>query len=109
MASQPDGVLNVYNAFIEMDQAHYSAGSEQYILDPWQGQLVRKEMNTVLEKICAALNNELGVAVDERFSTGEEWREMDLLKSVMSIVAQASSRFTVGLPLCKSLLNGDGS
>lgn len=103
VAAQPDNVLSVYAAFLEMDQAHYSAGGEAYLTDPWQGTIVRKEMNTVLETLCAALNKELGHAFDTRFGTDEdEWRELNVWKTMRMIVAQASSRFTVGLPLCMS-------
>jgi hypothetical protein len=103
MVAQPDSVLSVYEGFVEMDQAHYSVGNEKYIKDPWQGLIVRRDMNMVLERICAALNNELGFAFDQRFGTDEnEWKELNVLKTMKMIVAQASSRFTVGLPLCMS-------
>lgn len=83
-----------------MDQAHYSVGGEQYVRDPWQGGLVRSEMNAVLENLCAALNEELGVAFEQRLGTEKEWREVGLLELMRGVVAQGSSRFTVGLPLC---------
>jgi hypothetical protein len=107
MVAQPDTVLNVYGAFLEMDQAHYSAGHQDLIKDPWQGNLVRRDMNTVLEVICEALNNELGVAFEQRFprTVGGEWKEINVWKTMRMVVAQASSRFTVGLPLCMSLLS----
>ncbi|KAL2787875.1 cytochrome P450 [Aspergillus keveii] len=101
--AQPESVLSVADAFVEIDQVVYSLGHERYVADPWQGNLVRQELNSVLENICAAMNNELGIAFDARFGTDEEnWREIDLLNTVRMVVAQAASRFTVGLPLCRN-------
>ncbi|KAL4965734.1 cytochrome P450 [Aspergillus stella-maris] len=101
--SQPDSVLGVGEAFADIDQAEYSVGHDKYIVDAWQGKLVQTEMNAVLESIVAALNDELGVAFDRWFGTDmEDWKEIDLLETVRPIVAQAASRFTVGLPLCRN-------
>jgi hypothetical protein len=99
---QPDAVLSVSDAFAEFDQADYSLGHSKYILDAWQGLLVKTELNVVLENIVAAMNEELGVAFDKYFGTDEDnWRTIDLLETTRMVVAQAGSRFTVGLPLCK--------
>ncbi|KAL4940552.1 cytochrome P450 [Aspergillus oleicola] len=101
--SQPDSVLSVGEAFAEIDQAEYSIGHSKYIVDAWQGNLVKTELNAALENIVQALNDELGVAFDRYFGTDEEgWREIELLETVRLIVAQAASRFTVGLPLCRN-------
>jgi hypothetical protein len=99
--TQPESVLSVNDAFVEVDQVHYSLGHTRYVADPWQGNLVKKDMNAVLENIVRALNSELQVAFDARFGTDEnDWKEIDLLDTVRMVVAQAASRFTVGMPLC---------
>ncbi|KAL4812992.1 cytochrome P450 [Aspergillus spinulosporus] len=101
--TQPDSVLSPGEAFAEIDQADYSLGHSRYVVDAWQGMLVKNEMNAVLENIVAALNEELGVAFDKYFGTDEEnWRDVDLLETAKMVVAQAASRFTVGLPLCRN-------
>lgn len=101
--AQPDDVISVAEAFVEIDGAHYALGTEQPVLDDWQGKLVKTEMSKVLENLCAAMNDELGVAFDEHFGTDvESWRRIDLLPVVRRVVAQASSRFTVGLPMCRN-------
>ncbi|KAL2822403.1 cytochrome P450 [Aspergillus granulosus] len=101
--AQPDSVLSVSDAFVEVDQVVYSLGHERYVADAWQGLLVRLELNSVLEHIVAAMNDELGVAFDARFGTDEDnWKKIDLLETVRMVVAQAASRFTVGLPLCRN-------
>lgn len=101
--SQPDEHFNVTEAFADVDQVRWSLGHVKFVSDPWQGGLVKTDLNRVLETICAAMNNELGVAFDAEFGTDREnWKELDLTSSVQRVVAQAASRFTVGLPLCMS-------
>ncbi|KAI5460220.1 cytochrome P450 [Mariannaea sp. PMI_226] len=101
--SQPDHLLSTHLAFAEIDQAKWSLGHDKFVADPWQALLVKTEMNIVLETICASLNNELSVVFDEHFGTDvSNWKEIDLIGAVKLIVAQSSSRFTVGLPLCRN-------
>ncbi|KAL5044867.1 hypothetical protein BDW71DRAFT_185473 [Aspergillus fruticulosus] len=101
--TQPDSVLSAGEAFAEIDRADYSLGDSRYVADAWQGLLVKNEMNAMLENIVAALNDELGVAFDTYFGTDEEnWRDIDLFEAARMVVAQAASRFTVGLPLCRN-------
>jgi len=100
-AAQPDSVFSTGGAFLEMDQVAYSAGHSKYIADAWQGLLVKTQMNLVLESIVAGMCDELGYAFDARFGTDEnDWTELKLYETMKLIVAQGSSRFTVGLPLC---------
>ncbi|KAL3466934.1 cytochrome P450 [Aspergillus heterothallicus] len=101
--SQPDHILSTWDAFAEIDQTHYSLGDEKYVSDPWQGNLVKKELNAILDTVVSALGQELSVAFDEYFGTDEEnWSEIELEKAVGMVVAQAASRFSVGLPLCRN-------
>lgn len=101
--AQPDDVLDPSQAFADIDQVRWSLGHDKIVVDAYQALIVKTDLNRVLENICAAMNNELSVVFDEQFGTDtENWREIDLLPAVKIIVAQAASRFTVGLPLCKS-------
>ncbi|KAI9371732.1 cytochrome P450 [Aspergillus egyptiacus] len=101
--AQPETVLSVDEAFVEIDQPDYNLGHTKYIADNWQALLVKRNMNAVLETLVAAMNNELQVAFDANFGTDEEnWKTVDLLQMARMVVAQASSRFTVGLPLCRN-------
>lgn len=100
--AQPESTLSLTQAFVEVDQVQYSLGHDRYVVDPWQGMLVKKEMNAVLENITAGLNDELAYAFDTRLGTATaEWKEIDLLDTMRLVVAQGASRFTVGLPLCE--------
>ncbi|TDZ46961.1 Cytochrome P450 monooxygenase tenB [Colletotrichum trifolii] len=100
--TQPDSQLSHIQAFAEMDQVEHALGDSRYVVDAWQGTLVRTELNAVLENVCDAMNEELGVAFDKWFGTDPEWKEIDLFSCVRMVVAQAASRFTLGEPLCRN-------
>ncbi|OHE96230.1 cytochrome P450 [Colletotrichum orchidophilum] len=99
--TQPESQLNPSTAFAEVDQVYWALGHDRYVADAWQGILVKTELNAVLENICAAMNEELGVAFDKWFGTDPEWKEIDLLESLKMVVAQAASRFTIGPGICR--------
>ncbi|KAH9907915.1 cytochrome P450 [Xylariomycetidae sp. FL2044] len=103
LLSQPERILSLGEALIEVDQVEYSLGHGRYLADPWQGDLVKTELNLVLENVCDAMNDELKHAFDTYFGTdSKDWKEIDLLSTVRMIIGQAASRFTVGLPLCRN-------
>lgn len=105
--AMPESVLAVNEAFLEIDQVYYSLGHTKYVGDAWQADLVRDEMNTILQNIVGALSDELEIAFKTGFGMDmNEWRTIDLLETVRMVVAQAASRFTVGLPLCEYFLRG---
>ena len=101
LTSQPDRVLSNTAAFQVVDQVDYSLGHAKFVTDPWNGLMVKKDMNRVLETIMISLNEELTVVIDDQFGTNSDsWTDITLLATMKRTVAQGSSRFTVGLPLC---------
>ncbi|KAM0563067.1 hypothetical protein ACHAPJ_001912 [Fusarium lateritium] len=101
--NQPEELLDMQKAFSEIDQVRWALGHVKYVEDAWQGLIVKYEMNRVLEIIVNSMKEELHYAFDEEFGTDtENWKRLDLQSSIKMIVAQASSRFTVGLPLCRN-------
>jgi len=106
LTSQPDDVMSMGEAFSEIDQVAYMTGDSKHVTDDWSGWLVKHNINAVLEKIVVALNAELSYAFDTRFGTDEDnWTELNVHKTMGLVVAQASSRFIVGLPLCNSAIS----
>ncbi|KAM0231842.1 hypothetical protein ACHAP5_010914 [Fusarium lateritium] len=99
-ASQPDAVLSPIEGFREIDKGDWNSGHASYIQDPWQSIVIKKEMGRFLETLAAAVDNELQYAISEYIRPNANG-EVDVYESVKWIVAQASSRFTVGLPLCR--------
>jgi hypothetical protein len=103
--NQPEEVLDMEQAFAEVDQVRWSLGHDKYVVDPWQGLVVKYDLNRAIEIIANNMKDELHEVFDEQFGIDtENWKRIDLTKTVKMIVAQAASRFTVGLPLCKSTI-----
>ena len=108
LGSQPDSILSQPEAFVELDQATHTIADTKIVRDPWQGMMVKRDMNATIERLVIALDDELKFAFEARFGTEtENWTEITLYGVMKKVIAQASSRFTVGLPLCKSLLNSE--
>ena len=85
-----------------MGQIEWATGHHKYGTDPWPVMTVKRDFNRVLEKLTATLNDEIKFAFDNRLGTNtNDWMELNVLKTMKLIIAQGSSRFTVGLPLCK--------
>lgn len=102
LLAQPESSLSPSQATAEISQLGYSLGEDKYANDIWPGLLARLKTNTVLGRFCGDMNEELQRAFDLRFGTDENnWKEIDLFRTVQMVVAQAASRFTVGLPLCQ--------
>ncbi|GAP85144.1 putative cytochrome P450 [Rosellinia necatrix] len=94
---QPERLVSANASQTEVIQPFYGLGHDKFIDDPWAGMLVKTALNEVLENVCAAMNDELGLAVDSRFGTDTKvWRDIDLMPTVRMIVAQAATRFTLG-------------
>lgn len=101
--SQPDSVLSISAGFVELDQVQHTLWNSHFVADPWQGMVVKRDMNAVLENLMVSLDDELKFAFDSRFGEDtKEWKDITLWPTVQKIVGQASGRFTVGLPLCKT-------
>ena len=99
-ASQPDEVLNVYEAFSELDQAKWNVGGEHMIFDPWNGMIFKRNMTVATDAIVRGLVPEMAVAFDKWFGgDSEEWKEIKVMPAIKLVVAQGSTSFTCGLPL----------
>ena len=101
-ASQPDNVLSAIEGFRELDKGDWNSGHAEYIVNPWQAWVVKRDTNRVLELLMIGMNEELGVAFDQHLGMNSgHWTEIDLYDTMKLVIAQGSSRFIVGLPLCQ--------
>ncbi|KAI1112924.1 cytochrome P450 [Nemania sp. NC0429] len=94
---QPERLVSAAAAQAETIQPYYGFGHDKFALDPWGGMLVKTDLNAILENVCAAMNDELGNAIDSHFGTDvKAWKDIELLPTIQMIVAQAATRFTLG-------------
>lgn len=97
-----DDRLSASHAFAQYDQIAHSLGNDIFLVDPWQGTVVKNELIPSLDNLMDALNDEVGVAFDTYLGTAPgEWVEVNIFDVIKRVIAQANSRFTIGLPLCR--------
>jgi hypothetical protein len=83
----------------------YNIGTK-YVTDCYPAMYVKRDMTANAERIAMSIADELKPAFDARFgSCTDIWKEVNVLNSMKLVVAQYSSRFTVGLPLCRSFIS----
>ncbi|KAK7418297.1 hypothetical protein QQX98_004082 [Neonectria punicea] len=94
--AQPDAVLSTTEAFANIDRFEWGLGDRGMVLDAWAGLVIKRDMNRVLEAICAAMNNELQFAFEQCFDIDRRTGRR------LICFPQLCGRFTVGLPLCRN-------
>lgn len=102
ITSQPDSVLSHVESALDIDQIEHSIGHRKFVEDGWQGNVIRRDLNTNLEGIAPDVWEETQAAVKYHF--GEDlanFKRVHVYDSMKMIIAQVSSRFTVSKPLCK--------
>ncbi|UNI13569.1 hypothetical protein JDV02_000299 [Purpureocillium takamizusanense] len=108
LIEQPEGTLSVSQALVEIEQVTYSLGSQRFAADARPIPLVKRDMDQVMEARGDALKEELAVAFDTLLGDDtQSWREIDLYKTVETVIAQVATYFTLGssvegLQLCRN-------
>lgn len=93
--------MNPFAAFLETDQVAYSLGHEKYWSNEWTGPILGRRIMKDLENMVLPMNDELSFAIDDRFGTDTRvWTDIPALTTMKLLVAQASTRFVAGAPLC---------
>lgn len=104
VTSQPDNVLSAHDSMLDLDQIEHSVGSQKYIRDGWQVTTLIRNLNPNMERVAAYMSDEVQHVTKEIFDSGNGvWKEVELYNTMRLIIAQVSSRFTVGNPLCEFL------
>uniref|UniRef100_A0A0D2XPE3 Cycloheximide-inducible protein CIP70 (Cytochrome P450 family) n=1 Tax=Fusarium oxysporum (strain Fo5176) TaxID=660025 RepID=A0A0D2XPE3_FUSOF len=65
--NQPEDVLDMEQAFAEVDQVRWSLGHDKYVVDAWQGLVVKYDLNRAIEIIANNMKDELHEVFDEQF------------------------------------------
>ncbi|VUC27910.1 unnamed protein product [Clonostachys rosea] len=96
LCRQPDNVLSSLDAQIDSIQPHHSLGNK-FAYDPWGGMLIKTDLNSAIETVCAVLNDELAAAFSACFGDDcDNWKEVDLFPACRIIGGRATLRFTLG-------------
>lgn len=107
LCKQPDNVASSAAAQIDAIGLEHSLGYK-FAHDPWGGWLIKTDLNSALETVCAVINDELEAAFEANFGhDSKDWKELDLFPVCRKIGGRATLRFTLGdspegRRLCKS-------
>ena len=100
--NQPDSSLNVLASHIDALQSDYTFADPIVVRQPYHEHVVRTDLTRQLGALTMDIMDELASSFDETwgFDT-REWKEIGVFENMMRIIARASNRMIVGLPLCK--------
>ncbi|KAJ4481987.1 cytochrome P450 [Lentinula aciculospora] len=93
--------LSLIGAVAEIMQSEYTLGQPATI-DAYHIEVVRTSLTRNLGAKFADLQDEIKAAfADEIHAKETEWMQVPMLYTMMKIVSRSSSRYFVGLPLCR--------
>ncbi|KAI1502354.1 cytochrome P450 [Biscogniauxia marginata] len=96
LCRQPDEVASSLHAQIDSIQLDHSLG-HKFAHDPWGGMLIKTDLNSALESVCAVMNDEVAAAFDDCFGTDvDAWKELDLFPACRILAGRATLGFTLG-------------
>jgi hypothetical protein len=100
--SLPEEDFSIRHAICDMYSVESSLGSKCYALDAWPNDLLKKPLLEQTDEIMKIMYDEMAFAIDAYLDiTRDEWEEVSVEGFVRDIVFRTSSRFLVGLPLCR--------
>ncbi|EEQ85057.1 cytochrome P450 [Blastomyces dermatitidis ER-3] len=101
LVTQSDNILSMREAFRELDQIDWAADHHKYVTDAWLTPILNRDVNRNLDRYLPPLGKEVQNAVERRIPNKGEWAEIPLWDTMKLVIAQISSQFTVGEPLCR--------
>ena len=110
--SQVKWIVNQADSVLSAPQAQRDSLLTDYVLldpamarNPIQDVIVRRHLTRSLGSLIEEIEDELAVGVKEYWGNDtENWTEVGVFSTMTKVVARASNRIFVGLPLCKGFL-----
>ncbi|KAI1792290.1 cytochrome P450 [Ganoderma leucocontextum] len=102
LMKRPDNEVSFLEGIEEVIQMKYTVGHEA-MSDPYHVGIIKEKLTRMLPLVLPDVTDELAVAVQEYIPTkGDEWTTVNVMTTMQKIVARASNRVFVGLPLCRN-------
>ncbi|PIL31339.1 cytochrome P450 [Ganoderma sinense ZZ0214-1] len=99
---RPDEEVSFLEGAEETVQMRYTVGPE-LMEDPYHVDIIKEKLTRTLPLIMPDVVDELEHAVAHYIKSGEEeWAPVSVMTAMQQIVARASSRVFVGVPLCRN-------
>ncbi|PPR05227.1 hypothetical protein CVT24_010333 [Panaeolus cyanescens] len=100
----PENVLSAMEAINEASlslQVDYTLG-ENIHHDPYHIPIIRAQLTRSLPILVPEVHDELSHAFNDHIPPSEDWVAFPALDTMMQVIARASNRVFVGLPLCRN-------
>ncbi|KAM5535874.1 hypothetical protein V8D89_010492 [Ganoderma adspersum] len=99
---RPDDEMSFLEGAEETIQMRYTVGPE-LIDDPYHVDIIREKLTRTLPLIMPDVVDELELAVPHYIKADDqEWTPVSVMTTMQQIVARASSRVFVGVPICRN-------
>lgn len=101
--SQPDDVLSTSELHYDTLVGPYAFTHPKILKEPFHEHVVHRNMGKRVGELVMDLWDEVGSALDETWGQdSQEWKEICVFENMMHIIARASNRVFIGLPLCRN-------
>ncbi|KAI1370089.1 cytochrome P450 [Hypoxylon crocopeplum] len=102
LLNKPDSELTGFNALLDTIQLPYMVSDREVYENVIHFDVVRKKMTKKdIGSLAAATAEEINVALLESWGTSTEWKNFNGWGACGRIIAQATLRVLIGLPLCR--------
>ncbi|KAI0714845.1 cytochrome P450 [Earliella scabrosa] len=101
LRKRPDEELSFIEGVEEFMQSRFTLGRDP-LDDPYHVDIVKEKLMRTLVAVLPDVIDELSSAVPDYIPTqGQEWTTVNVMTTTQKIVARASNRVFVGLPVCR--------
>ncbi|KAI6165104.1 cytochrome P450 [Pisolithus thermaeus] len=98
----PDDQLSAIEGTNDFFKIAFTMG-QQVANNPYHFSIIKTQLNRKLATLCPIIEDEISVTLSEMFSSqGDGWKPVVALTAIRKVVARASNRIFVGLPLCRN-------
>ena len=103
LIEQPDSVLSTSMSHYDTLHGDYSFLNKDVLRDPFHEHVIHKHLARNLGVLIPSLSQEVVLAMDEAFGKDTtEWKNVNLLQALLTIVPILSNSVFVGTPLCRN-------
>jgi hypothetical protein len=104
LLEQPDQVLSTSEFHRDTLLGDYNFTHKHLLEDPWHEHVIHRSLARHIQPLIMDMWDELGHAMDETWGTDTTtWKEITVMENLMVLIARASNRMFVGLPLCRNM------
>ena len=103
LLSHPDDVLSTSASHYDTLEGDYAFTDKRILTDPYHEHVIHKYLPRRIAPMIPDLQAEVALDFDVAWGTDtDEWKEIKVGDSVLSMLSQAVNRMILGLPLCRN-------